>query len=517
MAKLVQNLSIAKKLRLATLFVVVLFLVNFYGFYLSSQKILRGLSDLREEEKFSEALSRAQQVPPLLIEILEKTKLESSAVRESQQTFLEGYHRIASTMEEMGQLGNSKQTYTLQINAAQKSLEFLRQAAQLFYESASRGEKGSARRDLFVSKQFSLDFEESLGKLKLEVERRFDLKFEDLYRTRYFPLTIAIILTVIFSAVALSGGWVLTSRFRRSVFNLLHATEKVSGGDVLFQAQVISQDEIGTLTHEFNKMIKTLHETTVSKDQVSNQNIALTMANQELESFSYSVSHDLRTPLRGVDGFSKALLDDYGDKLNDQGKDYLRRIRAATQRMGRLIDELLNLSRIIRKEMQVKVVNLSEIAMRVAEELHRYEPHRKVKFMIEPGISVVGDAELLLTVLENLLGNAWKFTSKHPQATIEFGKKIEGGKTVFFVRDDGAGFEMAYAQKMFGAFQRLHTENEFPGTGVGLANVQRIVHRHGGRIWAEGQTERGAVFYFTLETALPVVSELLGSGKERAA
>jgi PAS domain S-box-containing protein len=226
----------------------------------------------------------------------------------------------------------------------------------------------------------------------------------------------------------------------------------------------------------------------------------LEQANKELEAFSYSVSHDLRAPLRSIDGFSQALLEDYEDKLEAQGKDYLRRVRAASQRMSQLIDDLLSLSRITRAEMRYEKVNLSVLAESIAAELQETQPERQVKFVIEEDITAYGDSHLLRVVLENLLSNAWKFTSKHPRAKIEFGATQHEDKPVYFVRDDGAGFDMAYIDKLFVPFQRLHAETEFPGTGIGLATVQRIVRRHGGSVGAEGEVEKGATFYFTLQS-----------------
>ena len=225
----------------------------------------------------------------------------------------------------------------------------------------------------------------------------------------------------------------------------------------------------------------------------------LEATNKELESFAYSVSHDLRAPLRGMDGFSQALQEDYAGKLDDEGKRYLQRIRAAAQRMGQLIDDMLKLSRTTRREMKIGKVDLSEMAENITAELQESDPGRKVESIIREGQVVRGDAQLLRVVMENLLGNAWKFTGKCPQARIEFGVQEEQGKPVFFVRDNGAGFDMAYADKLFMAFQRLHSMDAFSGTGVGLANVQRVIRRHGGRVWGESDGEgKGATFYFTL-------------------
>lgn len=234
------------------------------------------------------------------------------------------------------------------------------------------------------------------------------------------------------------------------------------------------------------------------EELVKERTIRLEVINKELEAFSYSVSHDLRSPLRGIDGFSRALLDEYVDKLDVQGKDYLRRIRAACQRMAQLIDDLLSLSRVTRSEMARQRVDLSRMVRSIAEELQKAQAEREVEFVIAEGIIVNGDAHLLRIALENLLGNAWKFTGKSPQARIEFGMTGHEDKPAYFVRDNGAGFDMAYVNKLFGVFQRLHSSTEFPGTGIGLAIVQHIIHRHGGRVWAEGKVGEGATFFFTI-------------------
>ena len=225
----------------------------------------------------------------------------------------------------------------------------------------------------------------------------------------------------------------------------------------------------------------------------------LQAANQELEAFSYSVSHDLRAPLRSIDGFSQAILEDYADKLDGQGREHLGRVRAATQHMGNLIDDLIKLAHVARAEMKREAVDLSVLAADVLASLRKREPERKVDWHIESGLIAQGDDHLLRVVLDNLLGNAWKFTGKTANATIEFGAlHQETGRQAYFVRDNGVGFDMTYAGKLFGAFQRLHSVSEFPGTGIGLATVQRIIHRHGSRVWAESAVGEGATFYFSL-------------------
>jgi len=234
-------------------------------------------------------------------------------------------------------------------------------------------------------------------------------------------------------------------------------------------------------------------------DDVTRNAIQVDATNKELEAFSYSVSHDLRAPLRAIDGFSQVLIEDFADGLDAKGKDALNRVRAAAQRMGHLIDDMLTLSRVTRTEMRHETVDFSALAADVLAELQKSEPERKVDWHIEPGLLASGDAQLLRVALVNLIGNAWKFTGKTANAKIEFGAmRNADGTTEFFVRDNGAGFDMAYAGKLFGAFQRLHLASEFPGTGVGLATVRRIVHRHGGQVRAAGMPDQGATFYFTL-------------------
>ncbi|MCW5596678.1 MAG: GAF domain-containing protein [Rhodocyclaceae bacterium] len=234
------------------------------------------------------------------------------------------------------------------------------------------------------------------------------------------------------------------------------------------------------------------------EDHVNQRTTELQASIRELESFSYSVSHDLRSPLRGINGFSSLLLQDYGERLDEQGREYLRRICSATLRMSELIDGMIDLAQLTREPIHLAEINLSRIAESIAKELHAAEPERRVEFTAEPDVQVRGDERLLRVVLHNLLSNAWKFTARKNVAHIEFGVRQKGSSTVYFVSDDGAGFDMRYADKLFGAFQRLHGVKDFAGTGIGLATVHRIVQRHGGLVWAEGEIDKGATFFFTL-------------------
>jgi light-regulated signal transduction histidine kinase (bacteriophytochrome) len=236
-----------------------------------------------------------------------------------------------------------------------------------------------------------------------------------------------------------------------------------------------------------------------AEELLKENNAKLAATNKELEALSYSVSHDLRSPLRSIDGFSQALIEDYQEKLDETGQGYLKRLRSASQKMGELIDGILKLSRLTRSEMHHVPIDLSVLAGEIANRLQETQPERKVKFIIDKELTANGDPQLLRVLLENLLGNAWKFTSKKPKTQIEFSMDRNNGKKAYFIKDNGAGFDMTYADKLFGAFQRLHDAAEFPGTGIGLATAQRIIHRHGGAIWAEGAVDKGATFHFTLD------------------
>jgi PAS domain S-box-containing protein len=237
-----------------------------------------------------------------------------------------------------------------------------------------------------------------------------------------------------------------------------------------------------------------------AEELLAQQKTQLQEAYKAMEAFSYSVSHDLKAPLRTLNGFSQAILEDYGDKLDAKGKEHLTYIKEAAQLMARLIDDLLNLSHISQVEINLDKVNLSELAKSVADGIKATQPERSAEFIIAPQLVVDGDRDLLLILLTNLLENSWKFSSKCAQSRIEVGRNMKDGKPVYFVKDNGAGFDMKYADKLFSPFRRLHTREEFPGDGIGLALSQRIIRRHGGRIWAKSEIGKGATFYFTLDS-----------------
>lgn len=348
-------------------------------------------------------------------------------------------------------------------------------------------------------------------------------------RTRVLSYTGLVLLL---SLVALGLALLLSGRFQALIAQPLLEVAEVAKGVVERQdysprVTPRTDDEVGVLVVAFNEMLNQIQqreaelqeanialqaeirEHRVARDEVAalNQSLERRVAertaeletlNKELESFSYSVSHDLRAPLRSIDGFTAILQKNLADQLDEQGKGYMTRVRAATQRMGHLIDDLLSLSRTARSGMVRREIDLSHLAESILHDLQEGAPERIVKTTVASGMVVHADTELMRAVLENLLGNAWKFTAKKADARIDVGVKQEAGDTVYFVQDNGAGFDMKYVEKLFGAFQRLHATTDFEGTGVGLANVQRIIHRHGGKVWCEGEVDRGATFYFTI-------------------
>ncbi len=288
-------------------------------------------------------------------------------------------------------------------------------------------------------------------------------------------------------AAAMNGGWVGEQTARRSdgtSFEVQVAASALMNGEGVSVGTMASFLDISARAH--------------AEDQAERYRDELEIANKDLESFAHSVSHDLQAPLRSIDGFSRALLEDYADKIDEEGRSHLCRVRTGAQRMAALIEGLLGLSRVARSEVTRKQVDLSALVRTIAAELAESVPEREVEFVIPEGITVEGDAQLLRIILSNLLNNAWKFTGRNAHARIEFGAVDNGNETVFFVRDNGVGFDMAHRDKLFGTFQRLHPAGEFEGTGIGLATVRRAVVRHGGRAWGEGEVNKGATFYFTL-------------------
>lgn len=319
--------------------------------------------------------------------------------------------------------------------------------------------------------------------------------------TLIFQLVVAA-----FLVLGITASLFFTKRFERAVGKIIYGVGAVAEGDLEYQipGKGLLCSEFHTLSASINQMTNKLYDSRIELDKYSNSLETLVAertqeledANRELESFSHSVSHDLRAPIRRIDGFSRILLDDYREQLDGSAVDYLHRVRNATLHMSELIESMLTLSRVTRSPMQYTHVCLSDIANEIIQQLRENEPQRSVDFKVEDNLMVYGDPILLMAFMENLIGNAWKYTSKKAHALIEIGVTHEE-KPAFFIKDNGAGFNMEYIDNLFGTFQRLHKESDFSGTGVGLATVQRIINRHGGKIWAEAEVNAGATFYFT--------------------
>ncbi len=302
--------------------------------------------------------------------------------------------------------------------------------------------------------------------------------------------------------LAIAGSLIFVNSISQSMAPLRNLIERGAASRDIDAARLLpmSTDELGVLTTDYRHLLGELHRYQDELEQrVTDRTGELTAANRELESFSYSVSHDLRTPLRAIGGYSQALLEDYHDRLDDTGKNFLERISRNAVHMGELIDDLLDLARIGRSEMKDEPVNPGQLAETIMASLRdSCSEGRQIRFSNQVNLSVQADKLLLQVALTNLLHNAVKYTGNEPVADIRFGTRTDGDETVFFIRDNGVGFDMDYVDKLFGAFQRLHRQEEFEGTGIGLATVARIIQRHGGRVWAEAETGKGATFYFTL-------------------
>jgi signal transduction histidine kinase len=338
-------------------------------------------------------------------------------------------------------------------------------------------------------------------------------------------LRLSAIIAIVVLAIAMLAAYALAAALQGQISEPIlalanTATAVATQQDYFARAPKFGEDELGQLADAFNQMLGRLeeqkkelqqHATRLEQrvaertEELEHRNEALRRnaaellaANTELDAFAYSVSHDLRAPLRSIDGFSQVVLEDYAGQLGDAGRDALQRVRAASQRMATLIDDLLKLARVTRAEMRTERVDLSGIAREIVLDIQRATPDREVDFAIAPDLEAQGDTRLLRVVLDNLLRNGWKYTGKHPKPRVEFTAVDDNGDRVFVIKDNGAGFDMRYADKLFGVFQRLHSAAEFEGTGVGLATVRRIITRHGGRIWAEGAVDQGATFFFTL-------------------
>jgi len=469
-------------------FVVCAFLLTGLSVFMISSNQLEKIIDYSQNAVYEEKLENILRTLKRQVERLKKTELREAYEEDFQDSVLRALRQTYYRSED-------QQIYPFIVNTARQVV---------MHPKFSRGDM-SLSSTKYMKKATDLKngefrYTDKTGEAKWTIFRHFeewewivgyavplDVKYADLQRFRN-SLIIIMIVIILFIGLGLT---VIINRIMLGVLarSFAHMRDSI-------KKQIIELKTENAERKRAEQALKRAHDEL--EQRVAERTSQLATANKELESFSYSVSHDLRAPLRSMDGFSLALLEDYADKLDESGKDYLRRVRAGCERMGSLIDDLLQLSRLTRGVMRRETVNLSAMAESIAKELQQADPERQVQFAITPEVIANGDSALLQVVIDNLLGNAWKFTGKAQDARIEFGVFQDKGPPVYFVKDSGVGFDMAYADKLFGTFQRLHKSTEFEGSGIGLATVQRIIHRHGGRVWAEGVVDNGATFYFTL-------------------
>jgi signal transduction histidine kinase len=375
-------------------------------------------------------------------------------------------------------------------------------------------------KSLFVGKQWGGDPDETIGSVRVVIN---ESKAEE--RLHRLAL-IVLIATIIFLTFGIFAAFLLAKSMTKPITVLSACAAALKDGDDTVQAPIETSDEIGQLAATFNSMVEAirlrtkdleealeeLYQLNVAlEDKVDRRTSQLESANRELESFNYSASHDLRAPLNRLTGFCDALKEEYGSRLDEQGLHYIERIAATGDQMNMVLSAMLTLYQVQQREMSPRTLDISELAEAVAASLKQRERDRDVEFVIQQGVTVYGDMKLIWLALENMLGNAWKFTKSTPAAKIEFGETMHDGESVCFVRDNGAGFDMAYYDKLFTPFQRLHNQEDFPGTGVGLAIVQRIISRHGGRIWLESSEGIGTTCYFILQQQVSTKKQLSGN------
>ena len=421
-------------------------------------------------------------------------------VQESQRLVPEALNQLGATLSNEGDQAIHKEVADL----AMQEVEVVKEIVGLM-QSGRDTSDAILQRQLRTGEEVMSNFKRALG----TVRRNYDVmvQAQQLELLRLQSRITPIIFITFFGGLigAIAAGWLFATGIAKRVSGLERNAARLADGDRLRREKSRGRDEIGSLDRALRRASlllrqreRELRTVNVELQRTVNEQVLL---NRELEAFSYSVSHDLRAPLRSIDGFAQALREDWGERLDEVGQDHLARVRNAAQRMGRLIDDLLQLSRLTRQQIQRTNVDLSKIAREVSAELVERNPSRQVTWIIEDHLQARCDASLARIVLENLLGNAWKFTSKTPNATIEFRSVPDSAPSQFIVRDNGAGFDMRYVEKLFAPFQRLHGEREFPGTGIGLATVQRIVNKHGGRVSPSAEVGRGAEFIFSLEPA----------------
>jgi signal transduction histidine kinase len=481
---------------------------------LTATGLLR-VSLARQQDSTTAILSRAAMIrdtsQELLVALVELEAGAHGYVLTSDEAFLEPLHEaeraIPDALNRLGAMlsNEADQVISRDIAAlATREVEVIKEIVGLM-QSGRDTSDAILQHQLRAGEEAMSNLKAALGTLR----RNYDLLVQgqqvELLRlqSRITPIIFITFFGGLIGAIA--AGWLFATGIAKRVNALERNAVRLANGERLQPEPSRGRDEIGSLDRALRRaavLLRTrereLRTVNIELERTVNEQVLL---NRELEAFSYSVSHDLRAPLRSIDGFAQALREDWGERLDEAGQDHLARVRNAAQRMGRLIDDLLQLSRLTRQQIQRTNVDLSKIAREVSAELTERNPTRRVTWAIEDNLQARCDPALARIVLENLLGNAWKFTSKTANATIEFRGVPDAEPARFIVRDNGAGFDMRYVEKLFAPFQRLHGEREFPGTGIGLATVQRIVNKHGGKVSPSAEVGRGAEFVFSLEPA----------------
>jgi signal transduction histidine kinase len=423
----------------------------------------------------------------------------------SERSIPEALNRLSTMLTSEGEQAIHKEISDL----AMKEVDLVKEIVGLMQSGRDTGDP-ILQQQLRAGEEVMSNLKRALGTLRRNYELMVQGQQVELLRlqSRITPIIFITFFGGLIGAIA--AGWLFATGIAKRVNALERNAVRLADGDHLRRESSRGRDEIGCLDRALRRaslLLRTrereLRTVNMELQRTVNEQVLL---NKELEAFSYSVSHDLRAPLRSIDGFAQALREDWGERLDEAGQDHLARVRNAAQRMGRLIDDLLQLSRLTRQQIQRTNVDLSRLAREIIAELTDRNPSRQVTWIIEDNLQARCDASLARIALENLLGNAWKFTSKTPNATIEFRGVPNSEPGRFIVRDNGAGFDMRYVEKLFAPFQRLHGEREFPGTGIGLATVQRIVNKHGGRVRPSAEIGRGAEFEFSFEPADGVVA-----------
>ena len=433
--------------------------------------------------------------------------------------FYQHQRRTAESTEQLLRQLQNNETLLRLTRQFMQELSLLRQAYRQALHIFNESKESLVTTDRFLSAATKEPTEELRNIVKI-IKSEYETTSQNLnirLEQKEVGILVFSIVVILFSLILIV--WFVDANFAKPLTRAIGTARDVAAGKIGERINVKQGDEFGVFAESFNYMLEKLTSANVLledkivelreeisrreaiEQELRKQQQSLTSINKELESFSYSVSHDLRAPLRGIDGFSQTLIEDYAEKLDETGKDYLQRVRASTKRMSLLINDLLMLSQVTRAPMSLSQVDVSALAQESIAQLREQHPEREVIVDIAPGLHTVADRGLLKAAFDNLIGNAWKYTVKRPDAHIEINGVTQSGENVIYVRDNGVGFNMRYADRLFNAFHRLHSPEEFEGSGIGLATVQRIVRRHGGRIWCESEPDKGATFYLTLANA----------------